>query len=45
MEVSGQLQVPPALPQGKIPFYPLDGSLGGPQCHSGRGGMEKSPQP
>jgi hypothetical protein len=29
MEVSGQLQVPAALPQGKGPWYPLDRRLGG----------------
>jgi hypothetical protein len=39
MEVSGQLHVPVALPQGKSPWYPL----GGPQSRSGRGGEEKIP--
>jgi hypothetical protein len=31
MELSGQLHVPAALPQGKSPWYPLDRRLGGPQ--------------
>jgi hypothetical protein len=37
MEVSGQLQAPAALPQGKSPWYPLDRRLGGPQSRSGHG--------
>jgi hypothetical protein len=45
MEVSGQLQAPAALPQGKSPWYPLDRRLGGPQSRSGRGGEEKNSQP
>jgi hypothetical protein len=44
MEVSGQLDVPAALPQGKSPWYPLDSRLGGPQSRSGRGGEEKNSQ-
>jgi hypothetical protein len=40
MEVSGQL-----YPQGKSPWYPLDRRLGGPQNHSGCGGLEKNSQP
>jgi hypothetical protein len=32
-------------PRGKIPGYPLDRRLGGPQCRSGRGGEEKNSQP
>jgi hypothetical protein len=31
--------------QGKSPWYPLDRRLGGPQSHSGRGGLEKNSQP
>jgi len=31
----------PLYPQGKIPWYPLDRRLGGPQSLSGRGGEEK----
>jgi hypothetical protein len=45
MEVSGQLQVPAALPLGKEPGYPLDRRLGGPQGRSGRGGEEKNSKP
>jgi len=45
MEVSGQLHAPSALPQGKSPWYPLEGMLGGPQNRSGRGGEEKNSQP
>jgi hypothetical protein len=45
MEVSGQLHVPAALPQGKSPWYPLDRRLGEPQCRSERGGLEKNSQP
>jgi hypothetical protein len=37
LEVSGQLHAPAALPPGKEPRYPLDGTLGGPQSRSGRG--------
>jgi hypothetical protein len=44
MEVSGHLNDPAALPQGKSPWYPLDRRLGGPQSRSGRGGEEKSSQ-
>jgi hypothetical protein len=36
MEVSGQLNAPAALPQGKKPRYPLDRRLGGAQSRSGR---------
>jgi hypothetical protein len=32
-------------PQWKIPWYPMDRRLGGPQSRSGRGGEEKNPQP
>jgi hypothetical protein len=32
-------------PQGKIPWYPLDRKLGGPQSRSGRCGEEKNSQP
>jgi hypothetical protein len=32
-------------PQGRSPWYPLDRRLGGPQCHSGCGGEDKSSQP
>jgi hypothetical protein len=35
----------PLYPQGKIPSYPLDSRLGGPQSRSGRGGEEKKPEP
>jgi hypothetical protein len=42
MEVSGQLHVPAALPPGKVPRYPLDRRLGGPQSRSGRCGEEKN---
>jgi hypothetical protein len=45
MEVSGQLHDPAALPPGKSPWYPRDRRLGGPHCHSGRGGIEKIPNP
>jgi hypothetical protein len=45
MEVSGQLRAPAALPQEKIPSYPLDRRLGGPQSRYGRGGEEKNSQP
>jgi hypothetical protein len=45
MEVSGQLHVQAALPQGKSPFYPLDRRLSEPQNRSGRGGEEKIPSP
>jgi hypothetical protein len=31
-------------PQGKIPWYPLVGRLGGPQSRSGSGGEEKNSQ-
>jgi hypothetical protein len=44
MEVSGQLQAPAALTQGKSPWYPLARRLGGPQSRSGRGGEEKNSQ-
>jgi hypothetical protein len=33
----------PLYPQGKSPWYPLDGRLGGPQSRSGHGGEEKIP--
>jgi hypothetical protein len=42
---SGQFHTPTTLPQGKIPWYPLDRRLGGPQSHSGHGGEEKKSQP
>jgi hypothetical protein len=45
MEVSGQLNVPAALPPGKSPWYPLVRRLGGPQSRSGRGGGGKNSQP
>jgi hypothetical protein len=45
IEVSGQLHVPAALPQGKSPCYQLDMRLGGPQSRSGRGGEKNNPQP
>jgi hypothetical protein len=45
MEVSGQLQAPAALPQGKGPWYPLYRRPGGPQSHSGHSGDEKFPAP
>jgi hypothetical protein len=45
MEMSGQLHVPAALPQGKSPWYPLDRKLGGPQNRSGQRGVEKNSQP
>jgi hypothetical protein len=32
----------PLYPEGKIPWYPLDGRLGGSQSRSGRGGEEKN---
>jgi hypothetical protein len=35
----------PLYPQGKIPWYQLDGRLGGPQSRSGRGGEQKSSLP
>jgi hypothetical protein len=35
----------PLYLQGKIPWYPLDRRLGGPQSRSGRGGEEKNSQP
>jgi hypothetical protein len=44
MEVSGQLYAPAALPPGKIPRYPLDRRLGGPQSGYGRGSEEKYSQ-
>jgi hypothetical protein len=45
MEVSGQIHAPVALPQGKIPWYPLEWRLGGPQSRLGPGGEEKNSQP
>jgi hypothetical protein len=42
--LSGQLYDQAALPQRKIPWYPLDRRLGGPQSRSGRGGEEKNSQ-
>jgi hypothetical protein len=45
MEVIGQLHAPPLYPQEKIPWYPLDRRLGGPQSRSGGGGEEKNSQP
>jgi hypothetical protein len=35
----------PLYPQGKSPWYPLDGRRGGPQSRSGLGGVEKNSQP
>jgi hypothetical protein len=35
----------PFTPQGKNPWYPLDGRLGGPQSQSGRDGEGKNTQP
>jgi hypothetical protein len=35
----------PLYSQGKIPWYPLDRRLGGPQRRFGRGGEEKNSQP
>jgi hypothetical protein len=32
-------------PQGKSPWYPLDGRVGGHQSRSGRSGEEKNSQP
>jgi hypothetical protein len=32
----------PLYPQGKIPWYPLDTRLGGPQSRSGRSDDEKN---
>jgi len=40
MKVSGQFYDPAALPQGNIPWYPLDRRQGGPQSCSGRGGLK-----
>jgi len=31
--------------QGKVPYYPLDRTLGGPQSRSGRCSEEKNSQP
>jgi hypothetical protein len=45
MDVSGQIRVPAALSQGKIPWYLLDRKLGGHQSRSGRGGEQKIPSP
>jgi hypothetical protein len=44
MGVSGQLHALAALPQGKIPRYPLDRRLGGPQNWSELGGEKKNSQ-
>jgi hypothetical protein len=35
----------PLYPKGKIPWYPLDKRLGGPQSWSGNSGEEKNSQP
>jgi hypothetical protein len=35
----------PLYPQGKIPWYPLNRRLGGPQSRSGHGDEEKNSQP
>jgi hypothetical protein len=35
----------PLYPQGKVPWYPLDRRLGGPQSRSGGGDEEKNPRP
>jgi hypothetical protein len=35
----------PLYSQGKIPWYPVDRRLGGPQSRSRRGGEEKNSQP
>jgi len=45
MEMNGQLHAPAALTPGKLPPYPLDRRLGGPQSRSGHGGEEKNSQP
>jgi hypothetical protein len=45
MEVSGQLHALTALPPGKSPQCPLDGSVDGPQSRSGRYGEEKNHLP
>jgi hypothetical protein len=42
MEVGGWFHAPTALPQGKIPWYPLDRRLGGAKSRSGRDGEEKN---
>jgi hypothetical protein len=44
MEVSDQLHAPAALPPVKVPWYPFDRRVGGPQSRSGRGGEEKNTQ-
>jgi hypothetical protein len=44
MEVSGQLHVPAALPQGKSPWFPLDRRMGGPQSRSKHDDEEKNSQ-
>jgi len=41
MEVSGPLQAPLDLPQGKNPRYPLNRRMGGPQSWTGRGDEKK----
>jgi hypothetical protein len=45
MEVSGQLHAPAALSHDKIPPFPLDRRLSGPQTRSGRDGEEENPFP
>jgi hypothetical protein len=46
MEVSGQLYAPAALPpQGKLPMYPLDRRLGGPQSQSRHDVKEENSHP
>jgi hypothetical protein len=45
MEVSGQLDGPAALPPVKVPWYPLDRTLRGPQRRYGRGGEDINSQP
>jgi len=45
MEVSGQLHVPTALPQGKRPRYPLDSRLVGPRADLGAVLKRKNPCP
>jgi hypothetical protein len=45
MELTGQLQAPAALFQGRNLWYLLDRRLGVPQSRSGRDGEEKNSQP
>jgi len=45
MEVSGQLHARLLYPQGRIPHYPFDRRLGGPQSRFGCRGEKKFPAP